>query len=183
VPCSPNKILVSQVTALRPNSSALPIGFSTSANAGAITLEADERLAPYTGDEPFVVPVEFVVNLLDLLASAIEPDAGRDWDVDAFKGSILYLSNEATEGEKGEVLMLVRRSRNFSKRRPGGRLQDYPATQSDELKLDQGHSRPRLLLNRQNAEAPGWNGVAFWWPMLFVPPSTRPVIFAHRKST
>jgi Z1 domain-containing protein len=182
IPCSPNKILVSQVTALRPNSNDLPIGFSTTADAAAMTQQVDERLHEYDSDGGHAVPVEFALELIDLVGRSIKPDAGRDWDVDAFKGSIKHLAENARDGEKGQVWMLVRQSRNYAKRRQNGRLQDYPATQGDEAILAGGGSRPRLLLNRQSGSASGWSGSDFWWPMLFAPPTTRPVIFAHRKS-
>jgi hypothetical protein len=182
VPCSPNKILVSNVTTLRQNSTSLPIGFTTSGNAADIVRVVDGLLTLYAADQGQIIPVPEILELIDQIGRAIAPDPGYDWDIDAFKGAISHLAENAQPDERGEVFTLVRNSRNAAKRRGNGRLQDYPAGSADEAILAQGGSRPRLLLNREaGTEQQGWGGVPFWWPMLFVPPNTRPVIFANRR--
>jgi hypothetical protein len=183
IPCSPNKILMSDVVALHGGSSLLPVGFATTNEAPRVVPLIDQLLEPHPVSTPFALPLAESLRLIDLIAQSVHFDPGYEFDFDDVKAAIQHLDHENPDiTARGSVHVVIQRDRNASKRRPNGRLQNYPLGQRDEDLLDRGAgSRPRLLLLReQGRREQGWSDAPFWWPVLFAPPNARPVIFAKR---
>lgn len=186
VPCSPNKILLSSTTTLRPFKRLLPIGFQTKAprHIQKTVASVDAVLKDYEKDEgqPFFMPVEVARSIVDLISSTLDfEECGYAWDDKAFKACLEYLSNLPATGEdRGRVWCLAKRDRHISRIRQSGRYQNAPDTKQERDIIES--RRPRtavLLLIRENGRVEdGWRGHAFWWPVLVSPYTTETAVFA-----
>lgn len=188
IPCSPNKILLSTVTTIRPEARFLPVGFSTDAKSRALKhVQAIDAIiqgvAPGENDPPFLLPLSDAEKIIDHIAASLVMDAGAYWDVKAFKASLHHLARSNPDtSQRDRVACLVRRNRNLGKHPPGNpdRLQSAPDSLVERKLLAQfQENRPALFLYRQNGKAEdGWSGCPFWWPVLRAPSTSRTVIFA-----
>jgi hypothetical protein len=183
IPCSPNKILLSNVTTLRPGGRLIPVGFVT--NAGTATSVAQiETLLASVDPNPTVVtytlPLAMAEQLIASIAESLTMDAGRGFDFNAMRAAAAYLSNNnPQQAERGQVACLVRRNRNIRKIRPDSRLQNAPERPQDFQDIQPiRNCRPALFLFKVNGQtADGWSGQDFYWPVLVVPETMQPVIF------
>lgn len=188
VPCSPNKILLSSTTTLRPYKRLLPIGFQTDykANVGHILKGLDDTvdgllLANDNQEAPFLIEIQTAKSIINDIAKIFSED-GELWDVKAFNASMEYLS-ENTENEemKGKVWCLVRKDRNASRLKRDGSYYDAPDTAQTEGVIAKkiAIDVPMLMLFRQNGfKEQGWKGCSFWWPVLIAPKNTKTVIYS-----
>jgi hypothetical protein len=186
ISCSPNKILLSTVTTIRPGARFLPVGFSTDAKSRALRhVQAIDTIVqkPAPGDNgpPFLLKIGDAETIIDHVSASLVKDPEFSWDVDAFKASLNHLAKSNPEKrERSEIACLVRRNRSLAKVRPDGRLQSAPDSLVERQQMEhfQGN-RPALFLYRQNGESEhGWNGCPFWWPVLRAPLTSPTVIFA-----
>lgn len=197
IPCSPNKILVSNTTTLKPFKRILPIGFQSdyATRVKPILLEIDRiltELGPETGvDQPFEIPLSVADNLLRHIESTImmDKDQGYEFDWQAARAALAHMSYTASAPQqRGYVWCLVRKDRNTSRFINAGGRQTYadaPDTTHQEGKVARNVAIhiPMLMLFRQNgAEDRGWRGTAFYWPVIWAPQNTRTTIFAHETT-
>ena len=187
-PCSPNKILLSTVTTLKPFKRMLPIGFQTNYKTKVkYSLEELDRkiqqceLTPNT-DRPFLIDLNVAQWIVDDIHKLLIFEDGYEWDIKAFKASMEYLSRNTDDlAHRGKVWCIVRRNRNVSRKKGDGRFSDAPDTPKTEgaLAKETAIDIPMLMLFRQNGkEEQGWRGSSFWWPVLEAPQNTRTVIYA-----
>jgi hypothetical protein len=182
-PCSPNKILLSNLTTLRPGGRLIPSGFTTTAGATAAVAAIDALLLAANANpnqELYTLPLATVEQIITHIESSIEMDTWREFDFDAMRAAAGYLSNNNPEvDQRGEVAVLVRRNRNLVKVRTDGRLQNAPERQQDQDAIQPIRGRrPVLFLFRANgAAADGWSDQPFYWPVLVSPAGIQPVIF------
>lgn len=186
IPCSPNKILLSTTTTLKPFKRMLPTGFQTDykTNIKDILEETDNlisSLIPDNSGEPFLIDAHIATLLIDRIDKMLLYDEGYEWDVKAVKACIDYLSQYTVDANhKGKIWCLVAKGRNASRLKQDGTYFDTP----DTGKVEGATARrvaidiPMLMLFRQEGDkARGWAGSAFWWPVLVAPRDTKPVIF------
>jgi hypothetical protein len=179
VACSPNKILLSNVTTLRPGRRLLPVGFSTNQATAAAVGSVNQLLNVQQDAVTLILPLDVAQQIVDRIAASITMDDGREFDFNAMRAALTYLATKnPIDAQVGEVACLIRRGRDIPKTRDGGRLQNAPDRQADQDALApiQGR-RPCLMLFEVTADSEGWNGQAFFWPVLVAPPGTQPVIF------
>jgi hypothetical protein len=186
LPCSPNKILLSNITTLSPFKRLLPIGFQTKA-MGKIKkiIEEIDNIIFNLGisENPYIVNIDVAKKLINLINETLEFEVGYEWDIKAFLGSAEYLSNHGSiNGDgNGEIMLLVRKDKNLSRIREDGRFSNAPDTSKIEglIARENAIDIPMLMLFRQNGlEEKGWKGYPFWWPVLYVPKNAKTVIFA-----
>jgi hypothetical protein len=188
IPCSPNKILLSTVTTIRPEARFLPVGFSTDAKSRALkhiqAIDAIvQKLSPGENEQPFLMSLKEAEAIIDHITDSLVMDTGYSWNAKAFKASLDHLAkSNSEENQRGHVACLVRRDRNLGKHPPGNpdRLQSAPDSLAERRQMAgfQG-DRPALFLYRQNGKTEvGWNGRPFWWPVLRAPSTSPTVIFA-----
>jgi hypothetical protein len=187
VPCSPNKILLSSTTTLRPRRRLLPVGFQTGVKRDVKRLveKIDGILGEFQNDikagKPFLMDIEVAKAIIDMIGRTFifeEDDTG--WDVNAFKAAVDYLSNtNVIVLNRGKLWCLVRENRDIGRRRPEGRYQDSPDTkQEQDVADDLDSTTPLLMLLRQNGrELDGWQDCPFWWPVLQVPRNAKTVVY------
>ena len=89
VPCSPNKILVSRTVTLRPFKRILPVGFQTDFKTRVTPLvtQLDALIGlyrpPNEPPEPFLVPIEDAVKMLELINPTIQMEDGYEFSWEA----------------------------------------------------------------------------------------------------
>jgi hypothetical protein len=184
IPCSPNKLLFSDVVSIRPGRRLVLSGFQTVYKTnGARNLEVldklVERLAGST-QEPVLVEVADAVELLKLAyANLVFDDANND-DRKAHIAALEHLSRTSKRLEhKGKVWLIVERDRGMRRYREEGRFSNAPDTKQQGLARSKAEDIPTLMLLRQNGdEAKGWRGLPFWWPVIVTPRSAATAIFA-----
>jgi hypothetical protein len=185
VPCSPNKIVMSKVTTLKPHKRVLPVGFQTGfkTNISKTVKEIDNIIDTLVqGDNPVLIDIEEAVKIVGKINLTFDQDAGEVWDVNAFISSMEYLSKNIPGQKEGKVWCIVRRDRNIGRVREN-RYEDSPVTSAgnkSELTIAKkiATENPVLILTRQNGlEEKGWRGAKFWWPVLVTPEATPTVVF------
>lgn len=189
IACSPNKILISSTTTLRPYKRLFPpVGFQTDYKTTIYKTiqEIDSFLKNHQNTQdpnaPFLIAFEKAKTIIDKIHSTFVFDDGPEWNVDAFKASMEYVCQKTkNEDQKDKIWCLVRRNRNLARIRPGGRIQDAPDTSHLEGKIaqDVAIDVPMLMLFGLNGEKErGWRDCPFWWPVLYMPKNMPTVIFA-----
>ena len=186
VPCSPNKILLSTTTILKPFKRLLPIGFQTNYKTNIKNfLEAVDKtiegLLPSTKKgEPFLIKIDIAKSIIDNIAGMFRD--GLSWDVKAFKASMEYLSENTDEPTmKGKVWCLVRTDRNASRLKRDYSYYDAPDKAQTEgvIAKQTAIDIPMVMFFRQNGlKEQGWMGSPFWWPVLVAPKNTKTVIYS-----
>ena len=191
IPCSPNKLLLSQTTTLKPFKRLLPIGFQTGykTHIEKIVEEIDIIIeSKSNGDEePFLLDLETAIKIIQLIKSTHDDKAGEVWDEISFISSMEYLSLNTDSNDKGNVWCIVRKNRNISRIRQDGKYEDAPDTpkgEKGELRIARQVAKdiPALILLRQIGEAGEnkWRGTAFWWPVLVAPENTKTIIYSNK---
>jgi hypothetical protein len=186
IPCSPNKILLSTVTTVRPSDRFLPVGFSTDKKSRAMRhIDAIDRLvrsaAGTDPEAPFLLDLDVAEEIVKHIDASLVADPGQSWNGTAFVAIMTHLANTNPEElQRGQVACLVRGDRDLAKIRPSGRLQSAPDSRGErEIMEAFQRARPALFLFRQNGKRQAqWNGCPFWWPVLRAPSQGRTVIFA-----
>jgi hypothetical protein len=190
IPCSPNKLLFSDVVSIRPGRRLVLSGFQTvSKSAGARNLAAlDARIENLIGSsmEPHLIDVDEGVKLLELAYANLEfPDVSTDDDRQAHLVALGHLSRTCKNpGLKGKMWLLAAKDHKMARYREEGRFSNAPDTkQQKEPARANADDLPVLVLMRQNGdEAKGWRGLPFWWPVIFTPRSAATLIFATEEA-
>lgn len=186
VPCSPNKILLSNTTTLKPFKRLLPIGFQTGykSHIAPIISELDQLILDRTDySMPFLMNIDDAVKIIKKIALTFDHDSGIHWDVKAFSSSMEFFSKNSKSQDKEKIWCIVKTKRNASRKRSDLRYEDSPDTPKGdygELKVARkiAIDIPVLMLLRQNGEEKnGWRNCPFWWPVLVTPRNTRTVVF------
>jgi hypothetical protein len=201
VPCSPTKILASNITTLRPGRRVVPSGFETDVKTKLrpLTQSVDARLTalvgklPEAGENPPATDIALTdaIALLGLINPAFvnfEPGYEDRWDLKEYEAILRHLSETtANPANRGRVLVMLRSGRNVSRRTSAtGAHAEF--NEPDTTRTDVTPARaaavdlPVLLLIRQEgAAAQGWSDAPFWWPVIVTPSNMRPTLFAHAK--
>jgi len=186
VPCSPNKVMFSEVVSVRPGRRMLPIGFQTVAKSkGTKNLTALDKeiegLVSKNCKDPVLIPIETAMKLLELAYANLEfDDAGNDVRK-AHLAALDHLSRTSKNADQqGKVWLLTAKDRNVKRYREEGRFSNGPDTkqQADVLGA-KVNDIPALMLLRQNGEeSNGWRDLPFWWPVIVTPKSAVTSIFS-----
>jgi len=192
IPCSPNKILISTTTTLRPFKRMLPVGFQTGYKSYIkktieITDTFINTLIPKNDPEgPFLVDLEVAQKILKDIFSVYEIDESIfiGDGLKAMSASLEFLSkNTGNHEHRGKVWCLVRKGRSISRfRETGERFENSPDTPKHEgvIAKQAAIDIPILMLFRQDGEEEKkWRGCPFWWPVLMAPQQTPTIIFAN----
>lgn len=189
--CSPNKVLISKVTTLRPFRRVLPVGFQTDypTYLKPVTSWIDKFIDEAGGGdgEPFLVGTSDAIEILNKIEKTLlsEVDEGYKFDWEAAKSIVQYLSRQADDPSySNKVWCLVRKDRNLSRTKYTGShvlysdSPDTTRTESDVAK-SVALNNPMLILIRQNgAEDSGWRGAPFYWPVIYAQKNLKTVIFS-----
>lgn len=188
IPCSPNKILLSSTTTLRPYKRLLPIGFQTGykTNIKKKILEIDNILESmvhkYDNGNPFLMDLSIAKTILNKINLTLYfEDEGYKWDLLSYIASMEYVSNTTENKEQqGKIFCLVRKNRELSRIRQDGRFENSPDTPHEEGAIAKKFAIdiPCLMLFRQNGrKEKGWMDYPFWWPVLMMPKNMVTVVY------
>ncbi len=185
IPCSPNKLLFSDVVSIRPGRRLVPSGFQTVYKShGAKNLNAlDARVENLIGSaqDPVLIDAAEGVELLKLAYANLEFDDVTDDDREAHIAALEHLSRTCKKPQfKGKIWLLVAKDRDVARYREEGRFSNAPDTkQQKDLARTKADDVPVLMLLRQKGdEGRGWRGLPFWWPVIMTPRSGVTAIFA-----
>ena len=184
IPCSPNKLLFSDVVSIRPGHHLVLSGFQTVYKTrGAKNLEAlDKRIEMLVGnnEEPVLIDIEQGLELLKLAYANLEFDDSSDDDRKAHIAALEHLSKSSKNpAPRGKVWVMVERDRNMRRYREEGRFSNAPDTKQQGKARSKAEDIPALMLLRQNGqESHGWRGFPFWWPVIVIPRTAATAIFA-----
>jgi hypothetical protein len=197
VPCSPNKILVSTVSALRPFRRILPIGFQSGYKSYIERTIQDldtqlEALTPFGADAPVEIPLETAIELLNTIEQTLGWIDGEDappFDWTSAKSALTHLSSQhPNPSERGKVLLWTARDRNINRlasERRQATFADNPDSPKTEGALTRAHAinTPILFLLRQNGEEDkNWRGTPFYWPVIQAQANTPTSIYTAETS-
>ena len=188
VPCSPNKLMFSEIVSIRPGRRMLPVGFQTIAKTnGAKRLATLDGIIDRIGDAgkiPLLVPVETALDLLDLAYGNLEFDEDGSNEQKAHIAALEHLSRTSSnEAMRGKVWLLTAKDRNVKRYREEGRFSNAPDTkQQADAAQAKAEDVPVLMLLRQNGrEVDGWRDLPFWWPVIVTPNSSVTSVFAAQS--
>jgi len=185
IPCSPNKLLFSDVVSIRPGRRLVLSGFQTvyksHGNKNLEALDAEIEKLVGSAKEPVLIDVSKAVELLQLAHANLEFDESTDDDREAHIAALEHLSWICKKPQlKNKVWLLAAKERNVARYREEGRFSNAPDTkQQKDLARTKAEDIPVLMLLRQNGEkAKGWHDFPFWWPVIVTPRSAVTSIFA-----
>lgn len=177
IPCSPNKLLFSDLTTVRPGKRYLPVGFQTVAKTkGKKNLEAldvaVEGACQGAYGKAILVPLVVAVELLAATYENLEFEIEDENDKRANLAILEHLSKRSVNPhERGQVWLVAQKGRRLKRFKGDGRFENSPDTQQQAAIADQhAENIPVLLMLRQNGEeADGWRDLPFWWPVVVSP--------------
>jgi hypothetical protein len=111
IPCAPNKILVSDIVALRPGSAYLPVGFRTKSRTTMVPImQKLDRLIPVGKLEAGTISEitsDNAIEIIDLIERCFDFEPGYGFDWEACRAAIEYFSKIAPPPEeRGECLIV-----------------------------------------------------------------------------
>lgn len=190
VPCSPNKIMLSSITTLKPHKRLLPIGFQTDYKT-SIKKDIEQldeeilELQKNSSTDYYTITLEKALTLLDKInKTLIYEEVGYESEIKAHKASLEHLSKNAINAtEHDKVNVVIRTNSNISRQKSDGRFSDDPDGGRGEVArtvaLRISEDIPTLILIRVNGKTEnGWKGSAFWWPVIMTPGNMHTTIFA-----
>ncbi len=186
-PCAPNKVLLSDVVAVRPNGFLLPTGFQTVAGREMAKAQADlERLIkPEWRDNGKFVEIDKrqAFDILSVIKhSLIFEDVEFEWN--AMFGLIDYYSGTIDDGD-GKVLLFAETGRKLNRSRSGDKSGLSIIGPVLRETINNSHrTRPALiLLQQEGGRERRWSEHKFWWPILVAPSDVEPCVFAAKTAT
>lgn len=191
-PCSPNKILLSDIMTIKPYKRILPVGFNTlkyKKDMRPLMDELDNKISRLdNGSDYFKMDYEDAVNIINLISKTLEFEHGYEFDFDSMSATLRYLC-ENNYSSRNKVYGIIRRERNIRRFLENtNRYSDAPDSAKgikSEGKLARviGKDNPVLILLRQNGkEELGWNGHPFWWPVLVAPKKSPVIIYTANEA-
>jgi hypothetical protein len=199
IPCSPAKILASNITTVQPHRRILPVGFQTDFKTRLlpITQKIDARLralGPFPRErenpDPFEADLEEAVKIIELLGPTFvdfAPGYEDRWDPEEYKAILRQLSESCPNPAlRGRIFLLVRTGRNLSRTLQASshaEFADAPDTTRTEGTITKQFAQdlPVLMLIRQNGASPQWRDCPFWWPVILPPANMRTTLFARSR--
>lgn len=170
IPCSPQKIMISNTHVLKPGKTATPIGFQTGYKTYIKNYidSIDKILKNNNKGElagTFKISKEDACEIVSLIYKSIQIESDNCINEKSFISLINYLSS-------GAVNVYVGTNRKISRLRKTSRYySDMPYNRDNDLRKAKvmATTEPTLMLMKQlGLEELGWKGAEFYWPVLVV---------------
>ncbi|SFU53549.1 Z1 domain-containing protein [Clostridium sp. DSM 8431] len=171
IPCSPQKIRISNTHVLKPGKTTTPVGFQTGYKTYIKKdIEKIDRILEANNngeiEGKFSITKNEASKIVELIYKTIEIESDSCIDEKAFISLINYLS-------KDRVNVYCGTDRNISRLRKTSRYySDMPYNRDNDLRQakEMAVNEPTLMLMKQNGyEKNGWRGAEFYWPVLVTP--------------
>ncbi|MDO5039560.1 Z1 domain-containing protein [Clostridium sp.] len=168
IPCSPQKIRISNTHVLRPGKTTTPVGFQTGYKTYIRkNIEAIDNIIKINNNGKiagtFSISKEEACEIIRNVYESIEIESDNCIDKEAFISLINYLSREKVNiyvGINREISRLRKTSRYYS---------DMPYNRDNDLrkaKLMAIYEPTLMLMKQTGKEVLGWRGAEFYWPVL-----------------
>ena len=198
-PCSPAKILASDVSCIMPEKRYLPVGFNVRTgkkeamkvhddiidmidkNKGFAPSERYSKNQPVDGMYVNIDPDD-AMALINKAYSILEPeDDGTCNTIEDIEPAFWFSISEYLTKGQDKVALIVRRDRKLSKYKRGGLYQDAPEDGNNEGALAKAlrQNMPVLVLVEQTN--PEWK-YPFWWPVYYTPDEMSMGIYAEKTA-
>ncbi|WP_261303992.1 Z1 domain-containing protein [Paenibacillus andongensis] len=196
VPCSPNKIMLSQLTVLKPHKRILPVGFNTKSRTAIektvnqisqLLVDAEKKSA-LRDESNFTISVELAKEILTLAHSTVEMEDGYAWEISEYYSILDYLTKEVDQNPESLIWVVRRENRNIKRKDDNNKYENSPDTpkgERGELTVARRLSTdiPALIMLCQNGLVEnGWRGAKFWWPVLIVPKNITTTIYSKKTT-
>ena len=185
-PCSPSKILASNVNSIVPEKRYLPVGFEIRTGkreAERVHKSIFDLISEYKGfdksehyskgqsveDMYVTIDPDTAITLIQAAYSVMEPmDGGTCNSIDQIEPAFWFSISEFISSGHNEIALVVRRNRKLSKYKRGGLYQDAPEDGNNEgaLAKELQQTMPVLVMIEQTN--PEWK-YPFWWPSFHTP--------------
>lgn len=181
VPCSPNKILISNTKVLKPGSTALPVGFNSGykTNIQQYVNEVDRILCEKNNGSvvgEYQISQSEAIKLIHLIYRMIEIEIEDCLKAEEFASMIKYLTKDMMK-----LNVYCVDNRNISRFKNASKYySDAPYSGETDLKKarEMAVDTPTLMLIKQNGKADlGWRGAEFYWPVLVVQKKIKAVVY------
>lgn len=187
-PCAPNKVLLSNVVAIKPNGLYLPTGFETCRGRDMTNAQRslDELIPIHIRNTKTFSEIsrEKALEIIALIEKTMEfPENDFEWD--AMRGLLDYYADVRDEGD-GKVWLIAETGRRIDRERSGDKsgLSILGGGDIRRIVVDPSRSKPALvLLQQEGSKELGWSGHKFWWPILAAPGTVAPCVFATKVAS
>lgn len=179
IPCSPEKIKISNTYVLKPGKTTTPVGFQTGykTHIKSYIEKIDEILKKYNNGNVsgnFKISKEDASKIINLIYKTIEIESDNCIDEKAFTSLINYLSSK-------EVNVYARTGRKITRLRKTSRYySDMPYNRDNDLRQakEMAVTEPTLMLMKQEgAEENGWRGTEFYWPVIVTQNNVKTAVY------
>lgn len=200
IPCSPNKVMLSELSTYKSHSRELPVGFDLANNdeLKPAVAKVDQMLNEHsyaTKDhkKPFLIDLKDAVKLLKIIERTLIKATDAElfvWDHTC--EALEMMSKASTDSnQKGKVWVLVLglwdAPRELSKYKRGNIYSDAPDTSSTDLvriREAATHAPGIILVKQSGLQERGWGasekGKPFYWPVIISPREMdETLVFAH----
>ncbi len=182
VPCSPSKVSLSDVVAMKGNDFLLPSGFDTDfAGRLAKCVSKIDGMIPkdcVDTDRFKEVPIELALAIIETIRPSIVFPEGAEFDWDAMISIFRYQASKTAN----HVLLIASTDRTLSKSASGDKSgTSVVGAKLRDIVRNPSRKLPALILLRQIA-GPGlkWKAGPFWWPIIASPAQSLPCLFASK---
>ncbi|MDD6794463.1 MAG: Z1 domain-containing protein [Clostridiaceae bacterium] len=179
IPCSPQKIMISNTHVLKPGKTTTPVGFQTGYKTYIKKdIEKIDQILEVNNngnlEGKYKITKKEACEVIKLIYKTIEIESDSCIDEKAFISLINYLSKE-------NVNVYCRTDRNISRLRKTSRYySDMPYNRDNDLRQakEMAVNEPTLMLMKQNGyEENGWRGAEFYWPVLVTPEKVNTAVY------
>lgn len=179
IPCSPDKIKISNTQVLKPGKTTTVVGFQTGYKTYIKKdIEMIDNILKSNNNGElagkFKISKEEAIEIITLVYKTIELENKNAVDESTFISLIKYLSNK-------EVNVYVGVDRNIRKLKELSRIySDVPYNGDKDLRQakEMAINEPTLMMMRQNGKKElGWRDAEFWWPVLVAPENIQTAVY------
>lgn len=182
-PCSPDKIRVSDIVLLRGYKRLLPVGFSPVCKTVYDKINKNIEKLLNEGKNIDEHSYLFKTKQIEELIEEVYKTFKQDKETYRFITSDEILTSLKYFSKRDKVYCLVYKNVNVGKyKNKEFKLQDSPDTGQTHLKRakELAVEDPCLMLFQEKGMSDGWNGRAFWWPVLVAPKNVPKTIYASK---
>lgn len=185
--CAPNKVLLSNVVTVSPQTMLLPSDFQTIGGARMTVLQdkLDELIRSEWRDsgEFALVDRATVIDIIGIIKDSMEFDS-VEFEWEAMQSLIEYYAS--TENDRNDkVLLIAETGRQLSRSGSGDKSgRSILGTALRAKVLATPRANPTLILLQQRGGRDlGWSAHSFWWPILAPPSDAEPCVFSTKLVT
>lgn len=176
IPCSPNKIALSNTRVIKKGKSIHPVGFSTLSNTKIKNKvkKIEEILMKYNTEimGEYLIKKEDALEIVQHSYDCIVIENEHTFSHESFRAVLNHLS-------KDEIYVVCGLNREISKFR-AHRYSNVPYSEGDKARASKNAvNRPALILTRQVGTSElGWSDAPFWWPALIIQENAPTSVYA-----